>query len=125
MSLQERLKNLRPHVVGIRFVKEMPVVDVNLKETWVTLKSDKILVNKSEKVENYYMFYSQDTSTEIDEILNFVERVIEYNKESEAKDTLLKTHISTLKELFQNSSYEQLKKLEFKLPKELEEKEEI
>lgn len=125
MSLQERLKNLRPHVVGIRFVKEMPVVDVNLKQNWVTLKSDKILVNKSEKVENYYMFYSQDASAEIDEILNFVERVIEYNKESEAKDTLLKTYIGTLKELFQNSSYEQLKKLEFKLPKEIEEKEEI
>ena len=125
MSLQERLKNLRPYVVGIRFVKEMPVVDVNLKDNWVTLKSDKVSINKSEKVNNYYMFYSQDTATEIDEILNFVERVIDYNKESEAKDTLLKTYISTLKELFENSSYEQLKKLEFKLPKELEEKEEI
>lgn len=125
MSLQERLKNLRPYVVGIRFVKEMPVVDVNLKDNWVTLKSDKVSINKSEKVNNYYMFYSQDTSIEIDEILNFVERVIDYNKESEAKDTLLKTYISTLKELFENSSYEQLKKLEFKLPKELEEKEEI
>lgn len=125
MSLQERLKNLRPYVVGIRFVKEMPVVDVNLKDNWVTLKSDKVSINKSEKVNNYYMFYSQDTGIEIDEILNFVERVIDYNKESEAKDTLLKTYISTLKELFENSSYEQLKKLEFKLPKQLEEKEEI
>ena len=102
MSLQERLKNLRPYVVGIRFVKEMPVVDVNLKDNWVTLKSDKVSINKSEKVNNYYMFYSQDTSIEIDEILNFVERVIDYNKESEAKDTLLKTYISTLKELFEN-----------------------
>ena len=125
MSLQERLKNLRPFVMGIRFVKEMPVIDVNLKDNWVTLKNDKISINKSEKVNNYYMFYSQDGTAEIDEILNFVERVIDYNKESEAKETLLKTYISTLKELFQNSSYEQLKNLEFKLPKEIEEKEEI
>ena len=123
-SLQDRLKNLRPHVVGIRFIKDMPVVDVNIKDGWKILSNEKISINKSEKTKNYYMFYSEDTSVEIDEILDFVESCIEYNKEVEAKEVLFKTYVSSLKTLFDTSSYEDLKKLEFKIPKRIEEKEE-
>ena len=72
-SLQDRLKNLRPYVVGIRFVKDMPVVDVNIKDGWKILSNDKITINRSEKTKNYLMFYSENSSVEIDEILDFVE----------------------------------------------------
>lgn len=123
-SLQDRLKNLRPYVVGIRFVKDMPVVDVNIKDGWKILSNDKISINKSEKTKNYLMFYSENPSMEIDEILDFVESCIDYNKEIEAKEILFKTYINTLKNIFENSSYEELKNLEFKLPKKIEEKEE-
>lgn len=123
-GLQERLKNLRPYVVGIRFVKDMPVVDVNIKDGWEILGSDKISINKSEKTKNYYMFYSEDGSADIDYILDFVESCIDYNKEIEAKEILFKTYVSTLKDIFDSTSYEDLKKLEFKLPKNVEEKEE-
>jgi hypothetical protein len=123
-SLQDRLKNLRPYVVGIRFVKDMPVVDVNIKDGWKILSSDKISINKSEKTKNYLMFYSENPSMEIDEILDFVESCIDYNREIEAKEILFKTYISTLKNIFESTPYEDLKNLEFKLPKKIEEKEE-
>lgn len=123
-SLQERLKSLRPHVVGIRFVKDMPVVDVNLKEGWVITENDNISVNKSEKTKNYYMFYSENPDVDIDYILDYVESCIDFNKEVEAKEILFKAYVSTLKSIFENTSYEDLKKLEFKLPKSIEEKEE-
>lgn len=122
MSLQERLKNLRPYVVGLRFVKEMPVVDVNIKDGWEILDSDKISINKSEKVKNYLMFYSEDPNTDIDYVLDFVESIIEHNKEIEAKDILFKTYVDMLKDIFKTSSYESLKKLEFKFNKNVEEK---
>jgi len=124
MSLQERLKNLRPYVVGLRFVKEMPVVDVNIKEGWKLLGSEKISINKSEKVKNYLMFYSEDPSVDIDSILDFVETVILYNKEIEAKDELFTTYVSMLKDMFENTPYEKLKNLEFKLASKMMEKEE-
>lgn len=124
MSLQERLKNLRPYVMGLRFVKEMPVVDVTIKDGWRLIESDKISINKSEKVKNYLMFYSEDSSVEIDEILDYVESCIEYNKEIEAKEVLLKTYIETLRNIFNNTSYDELKKLQFTFPKSIEEKHE-
>lgn len=122
MSLQERLKNLRPYVVGLRFVKEMPVVDVNIKDGWEILDSDKISINKSEKVKNYLMFYSEDPNTDIDYVLDFVESIIEHNKEIEAKDILFKTYVDMLKDIFKINSYEKLKKLEFTFNKSVEEK---
>lgn len=120
MTLQERLKNLRPYVVGLRFVKDMPVVDVNIKDGWEILQSDKISVNKSEKTKNYLMFYSDDPATSIDHVLDFVESCIDYNKENEAKEILFKAYIDTLKDIFKTNSYEDLKKLEFTFPKVME-----
>lgn len=123
-SLQDRLKNLRPYVVGIRFVKDMPVVDVNIKEGWKILSNDKISVNRSEKTKNYLMFYSENPQMEIDEILDFVETCIDYNKEIEAKEVLYKTYIATLKNIFENTSYEDLKKLQFTFPTKVEKEKE-
>lgn len=123
-TLQDRLKNLRPYVVGIRFVKDMPVVDVNIKEGWKILASDKITINRSEKTKNYLMFYSENPSIEIDEILDFVESNIDYNNEIEAKEILFKTFVTKLKSIFEGSSYEELKNLQFTFPKKIEEKEE-
>lgn len=123
-SLQDRLKNLRPYVVGIRFVKDMPVVDVNIKEGWKILSSDKITINRSEKTKNYLMFYSENPSIEIDEILDFVETNIDYNNEIEAKEILFKSYIGKLKSIFENSSYDELKNLEFIFSKKMEEVEE-
>lgn len=124
-SLQDRLKSLRPYVVGIRFVKDMPVVDVNIKDGWKILSNDKITVNRSEKTKNYLMFYSENPSVEIDEILDFVESNIDYNNEIEAKEILFKTFISKLKNVFDNNSYEELKNLEFIFSKKVKEEETI
>lgn len=119
-SLQGRLKKLRPYVVGIRFVKDMPVIDVNVKDGWKILSNDKISINKSEKTKNYFMFYSENPDMEVDEILDFVERCIDYNKEIEAKEVLYETYVVTLKNLFENNTYEELKNLQFTFNKKIE-----
>lgn len=124
MSLQERLKNLRPYVIGLRFLKEMPVIDVNIKEGWRLLEHDKISVKKSEKVKNYLMFYSEDPSLDIDDILNFVEACIDFNKEIEAKELLYKTYLDTLRNIFNSTSYEELKNLQFTFPNKIKETQE-
>lgn len=120
ISLQDRLKRLRPYVVGIRFVKDMPVIDVNVKDGWKILSNDRITINKSEKTKNYFMFYSENPEIDVDEILDFVEKCIDYNKEIEAKEVLYETYASTLRNLFQNTSYEELKNLQFTFNKKVE-----
>ena len=43
---QEKLTELRPYVTGIRFVKDLPVVDVVLMENWDMLSQIKLLINQ-------------------------------------------------------------------------------
>jgi hypothetical protein len=45
-GIQNRLDKLMPYVKGMRFVKNTAVVDVQLKENWTIVKSDKILYQK-------------------------------------------------------------------------------
>jgi hypothetical protein len=119
MNIQERLKNLRPYVTGLRFVNDMPVVDAILTEGWKLLKNDKILVKKSENI-NQFFFYSEDPELQIDIILDFVEKCINHNKELELKTALFQEYVNMLKEIFKNTSYEVLKTLEFKIPKKMD-----
>lgn len=114
MNFQERLKELRPYVTGLRFVKDMPVVDVVFDQGWIfPEESLSIVIKESEKVKNYYMCYSEDLTIDIDTILDFVNRAIIYNKEVELKKQLLLKYRSELDRLFSNTSYEKLLDLEF------------
>ena len=40
LMIQEKLNKLRPFVTGIRFIKNLPVVDLILKEGWNIFESD-------------------------------------------------------------------------------------
>ena len=51
----------------------------------------------------------------VDDILDYIEEVIKYNKEEEMKAQLLSIKLEELKVLFHNNSLETLKTLEFNL----------
>ena len=115
MNFQEKLKELRPYVTGLRFVKDMPVVDVVFDTGWVfNEESTTIIIKESEKVKNYFMCYSEDLTVDIDTILDYVKRAILYNKEIELKKGLRTRFGYELDQLFTNMSYEKLLNLEFK-----------
>ena len=54
---QERLNELRPYVTGIRFVKDLPVVDVLLLEGWDMFESDTVSYKPSSNTKNYFMVF--------------------------------------------------------------------
>lgn len=114
MNFQDRLKSLSPYVTGLRFVKDVPVVDVLIDTDWVFQEPPaSILVKESDKTQYYYMFYSDDPNTTIDNILDFVESCVNLNKEIRLKKELLIKRTYELEQLFGNSSYEDLLQLEF------------
>ena len=43
--VQEKLNSLRPYVTGIRFVKNLPVVDLILQDSWDIFESDNVHIN--------------------------------------------------------------------------------
>ena len=54
---QEKLNELRPYVTGIRFVKDLPVVDVVLLDNWDMFESDSVTYKNSNNNQNYFMVF--------------------------------------------------------------------
>ena len=90
---QEKLSELRPYVTGIRFVKDLPVVDVLLLENWDMFETESITYKPSNNNNNYY--------------------VIDFNIEKENKLSLLKAKIEELKFLFSDKPLKELERLKF------------
>jgi len=110
---QEKLNELRPYVTGIRFVKDLPVVDVVLLENWDMFESDNVTYKTSNANDSYYMVFPKDKGDSIDIVLDHVEYVIDFNVEKENKLTLLKAKIEELKVLFSDKPLTDLEKLKF------------
>jgi len=115
---QEKLKELRPYVSGIRFVKDLPVVDLILKEGWDMFESDTIVYKISSSNENYYIVYPENPEDSIDNILGHVKNVIDFNIEKENKLQLLKVKIEELKMLFNTNKLNKLNRLKFEFEEE-------
>ena len=111
--IQEKLNSLRPYVTGIRFVKNLPVVDVILKDGWNIFESDTVTYKASANNTNYFMVFPKKEQDSIDIVLTHVEYVIEVNVEKENKLVLLKAKIEELKLLFTNKPLTDLEKLKF------------
>ena len=108
---QEKLNELRPYVTGIRFVKDLPVVDVVLREGWDMFESDNVMYKASANNQNYYMVHPKDPKNSLDVVLTHVEHIIDFNIEKENKLTLLKAKIEELKVLFTDKPLKELEKL--------------
>jgi len=111
--VQEKLNSLRPYVTGIRFVKNLPVVDLILQDNWDIFESDNVTYKISNTNANYFMVFPKNPDDSIDVVLQHVEQVIEVNVEKEKKLTLLKAKIEELKTLFSNKPLSELEKLKF------------
>jgi hypothetical protein len=112
-NIQKTLDSLQPHVIGIRYLEGVPVVDVVLKENWVVNNEPNIKKVKGNNELNYYMFYSEIPEIGIDELLDSVKSTINLNIEHENKQQLLKVKVNELKKLFTESKLEKLKQLRF------------
>lgn len=116
MMIQERLNDLRPYVTGIRFVKNMGVVDVVFKDGWDVYEGNDVTYKPSQNSKNYFMFHPKNQeSNDFDMILDHVEDIINGNIEKENKLVLLKAKIEELKMLFSSKPLRELERLKFKI----------
>ena len=109
----EKLNDLRPYVTGVRFVKELTIVDVILKNGWSVFESETITYKPGKNNGNYYMFYGINGDISLNDILEHIESIINVNIEKENKLSLLKSKIEELKMLFTSKTLKDLEKLKF------------
>jgi hypothetical protein len=113
--VHQKLNELRPYVTGIRFVKDLPVVDLILREGWSIFESETITYKPSATNPNYFMVFPKNPTGSIDSILEQVDEIIKVNIEREKKLILLKAKIEELKVLFTNKSLTELERLKFSI----------
>jgi hypothetical protein len=115
-NIQSRLNSLQPFVIGVRFERGLPIVDAVFKEAWHVPKSEVIESTKGDSDEvNYHMFFTQKENLGIDEILNYIEKIIGLNIEREKKHALLKVKAKELQELFKKHPLSKLQDMRFVL----------
>ena len=114
--IKERLNNLRPYVRGVRFVKDMAVVDVVFKDGWDVYENSIVTYKPSKSSKNYFMFFPMDQeSSDFDLLLDHIEDIIGNNIERENKLVLLKAKVEELKVLFDSKPLTELERLKFKI----------
>lgn len=113
MNIQERLNNLQPYLIGIRYLEGTPVIDVVLKEGWTLPEDQSIKKTKGNDELNYYMIYSEVAGIGLDDLLNFVDKTIKLNIDREKKHDLLRIKVNELKEVFKKNTLVKLERLKF------------
>lgn len=112
-KIQKTLDDLQPYVIGIRYLEGIPLVDVVFKEGWTLLDSKTIQRVKGNNDLNYHMIFSETPNVGLDELLEYIDRVIKANQDREKKHDLLRQKVNELKEIFKSNSLTKLNKLIF------------
>ena len=55
--IEEKLNSLRPYVTGVRFVKNLSVIDLVLQSGWDIFESDTVTYKPSSSNQNYFMVF--------------------------------------------------------------------
>jgi hypothetical protein len=112
-KIQEKLDSLQPYIVGIRYIQGLQVVDAVFKEGWTIPSSDVINKEMVDESQNYYMFFTEKEGITVDDLLDYVEGIININIEREKKHELLKSKVKELQKIFKDNPLTKLERLKF------------
>lgn len=122
MCIDDKLKNIKPFLISLRYEGKMPIMDVQFKKGWVVPESKNIKAQKyADELPNAYLFYSDKEGLTMDDISDYISRVIQINVEREEKMVLLRAKIEQLQEFFVENNLSDLKRMEFTIPPEVNE----
>ncbi len=105
LKIQDRLDSLQPFIQGIRYVNGIQLVDAQFKNGWTVPDSDTI---DRAGEGNHFIFFSEEEGITVDDILDFIQSVINLNVERELKDELFKVKVKELEKIFNDNSLEDL-----------------
>ena len=122
-TLQDRMNDMKPYFRGIEMYNEAIMVKVAYPNNWKAYPSNdgKINVTPSDDGTITY-YYADSNNTTYEEIFDIVEETIKTNQDIILKLKLLRDKVEELKELFSNTSYDDLLNLQFVIGKPKKEK---
>ena len=113
--LQDEILKLGEYFQSIEYYGKALIVKVKFPPKWSVFPSeDNEIKPANGDVEGVYFYYGDsEKGVKLEDIFNLINKTIALNKSVVLKIELLKTKIAELKELFANTSLEELKTLKF------------
>lgn len=124
MGLYKEIGEIFEYLISVRKLKTYLSFDVELPQQW---KIPKRYVNEEKVVETTenknsahrsISFVSEFKDQDIDNTLESIKNIINYNKELELKEKLLQQKIHELKKIFETTDLDNLQSLKFDLIEE-------
>lgn len=114
-TLQERMNDMKPYFRGIEMYNEAIMVKVAYPNKWKAYPSEdgRIKITPSDSDPNLTYYYADSKDTTYEEMFDLVEQTIKANQDIVLKLKLLRDKVEELKELFQNTPYDDLLNLQF------------
>lgn len=115
MTLQELLQYLFPYFHGMRKLKTYISLELVFPKTW-EFPNDiigKAQVEQNDKYtgDGYFLIFVSQVNDELNNMIEVIAELINHNLEREEKERLLRAKVSELKEIFKQSSLNDLKGL--------------
>ena len=106
---------MKPYFRGIEMYNEAIMVKVAYPNKWKEYPSEdgRIKITPSDSDPNLTYYYADSKDTTYEEMFDLVEQTIKANQDIVLKLKLLRDKVEELKELFQNTPYDDLLNLQF------------
>ena len=116
--MYNELKDIFQYLISVRKLKQYLTIDIEFPNNWKIPKrfvqEDKIVEN--DKVNDGYRFFSfvsELDERQLNKTVENIRNIIDYNKEIEMKEKLLKQKIDELKRVFESENLDKLQSLKF------------
>ena len=121
--MYNELKDIFQYLISVRKLKQYLTIDIEFPNHWKIPKrfvqEDKIVEN--DKVNDGYRFFSfvsELDERQLNKTVENIRNIIDYNKEIEMKEKLLKQKIDELKRVFESENLDKLQSLKFDILEE-------
>lgn len=112
MKIDDKINKIKPYLISIRYKEGICMVDIQFKDNWQVPKSELIKVEPY-KTPNLYLFYSEEEEIGLDEIVEFIDAIVNINIEREKKISLLNQKKNELNTFFTKHSFNELQRIKF------------
>lgn len=120
MSLQEILSILFPYLSSMRKMKQYLSIDLIFPKNWEFpnqyIEKAQVVQNDKYTGEGLFLSFVCEVEKNMDNTLEVVFEIINHNIEREEKEKLLKAKVLELKEVFKNTSLNDLQHLRIEFP---------
>jgi hypothetical protein len=121
--MYNELKDIFQYLISVRKLKQYLTIDIEFPNHWKIPKrfvqEDKIVEN--DKINDGYRFFSfvsELDERQLNKTVENIRNIIDYNKEIEMKEKLLKQKIDELKRVFESENLDKLQSLKFDILEE-------